>query len=53
MNSDDLIVKIFAVLDCRVGKRRLQSMKEKLNPEDEIFNMFYDIRIHAEHIRFS
>lgn len=53
LNSDDLIVRIFAVLDRRVGKRRLVKMKDTLNENDEIFNMFYAIRIDAEKISFE
>ena len=50
LNSDDLIVRIFAILDRRVGKRRLVKIKDMLNEDDEIFNMFYAIRIDAEKI---
>ena len=50
LNSDDFIVRIFAILDRRVGKRRLINMYPTLQPENEIFNMFYFIRIHAEGI---
>ena len=50
MKSDDLIVRIFAVLDRRVGKRRLVAMHAELDPQQEIFNMFYSIRINAENI---
>ena len=50
LNSDDLIVRIFAILDRRVGKRRLINMYHTIKPEDEIFNMFYSIRLEAEGI---
>ncbi|MBO5024317.1 MAG: hypothetical protein J6D11_08430 [Clostridia bacterium] len=50
LNSDNLIVKIFAIVDRRVGKRRLETIKDNLNPQDEIFNMFYNIRVKAENI---
>lgn len=50
LKSDDLIVRIFAVLDRRVGKRRLVAMHAELDPQQEIFNMFYSIRINAENI---
>ncbi|MGM9680046.1 MAG: hypothetical protein ACI3XR_00925 [Eubacteriales bacterium] len=53
LNSDDLIVRIFAVLDRRVGKRRLIKMKDSLNEKDEIFYLFYSIRIRAENISFE
>lgn len=48
--SDNLLVRIFAVLDRRVGKRRLRQMRDSLKEEDEIFNLFYVIRADAEHI---
>lgn len=53
LSSDDHIVRIFAVLDRRVGKRRLIKMKDSLNEKDEIFYLFYSIRIHAENISFE
>ena len=50
LNSDDLIVRIFAILDRRIEKKRLTNMYYELNPKNEIFNMFYSIRINAENI---
>ncbi len=46
--SDDLIVRIFAILDRRVGKRRLLRIKDTLTDEDEIFGTFLAIRAQAE-----
>lgn len=46
--SDDLIVRIFAVLDRRIGKRRLALMKETIEREPEVFREFYAIRAKAE-----
>lgn len=48
LNSDDLIVRIFAVLDRRIGKRRLALMKETIANEPETFQEFYAIRAKAE-----
>ena len=48
LKSDDLIVRIMAVLDRRVGKRRLLLMKEKMENEPETFREFYAIRMKAE-----
>ena len=48
LGSDDLIVRIFAVLDRRIGKRRLVSMKETIANEPETFQEFYAIRAKAE-----
>lgn len=50
LKSDNLIIRIFAILDRRVGKRRLISIYPTIKPEDEIFNMFYSIRTSAEGI---
>lgn len=48
LNSPNLLVRIFAILDSRVGKRRLLSMRQALSEKDEIFHQFYTIRIGAE-----
>lgn len=50
LKSDDLIVRIFAVLDRRIGKRRLELMKETISSEPETFQTFYAIRAKAEGI---
>ena len=47
LESDDLIVRIFAVLDKRVGKRRLARLDE-MTKDDGIFRLFLDIRLRAE-----
>ena len=46
--SDNLIVCIFAVLDRRVGKRRLFSMRELMENQSSVFQEFYAIRMHHE-----
>ena len=48
LNSDNLIVRIFAILDKRVGKRRLALMRENISNEPETFQEFYAIRANAE-----
>ena len=48
LKSENLIVKIFAVLDRRVGKRRLKIMKETIMEEPDTFREFYAIRVKAE-----
>ena len=45
---ENLIVRIFAVLDRRVGKRRLALMKETIAEEPDTFQEFYAIRLKAE-----
>ena len=46
--SDNLIVRILAVLDRRIGKRRLISMRDFMEEEPPVFQEFYAIRIHHE-----
>lgn len=46
--SDNLIVRIFAVLDRRVGKRRLLVMQKNIENEPETFQEFFAIRAKAE-----
>lgn len=48
LKSEDQIVRIFAVLDRRLGKRRLERMKETIADEEETFRIFYMIRAQAE-----
>lgn len=50
LNSENMIIRIFAILDRRVGKKRLINMHRTLNPQEEVFNLFYSIRINAEGI---
>lgn len=51
--SDNLLVKIFAILDRRTGKRRLVKMKEQISKEPKIIQLFYFVRIEAEQIRLT
>ena len=46
--SNNLIIRIFAILDRRIGKRRLLLMQETINDEPEIFQEFFAIRANAE-----
>ena len=48
--SDNLLVRIFAVLDRRVGKRRLLTLKENIENEPDTFKEFFAIRMNAEGI---
>ncbi len=50
--SDSLLVRIFAVLDRRVGKQALISLKNQMEHENEILKLFYHIRLDAEQIHF-
>ena len=48
--SENSIVRIFALLDRRTGKRRLLSMKNNIENEGKIFQTFFKIRANAEGI---
>ena len=48
MNSDNPLVRILALLDRRLGKRRLLAMKEKMEKELAWVRVFYGIRMQAE-----
>lgn len=50
LKSDNLLVRIFAILDRRVGKRRLVKMREGIDNEPELFQFFYKVRADAEQI---
>lgn len=51
LKSENLIVRIFAVLDRRVGKRRLLMMKDTIEQEPNTFKEFYAIRARVEGIK--
>ena len=46
--SQNLLVRIFALLDRRVGKRKLMQMREQMKSQPEMVRLFYDIRVRAE-----
>ena len=46
--SENLLVRIFAVLDRRVGKRTLKKIGENIENEPEMFRVFYEIRMNGE-----
>ena len=50
LNSQNQLVRIFAVLDRRTGKRTLCKLKERIDTESEIFRLFFMIRMDAETI---
>lgn len=50
LSSENMIVRIFALLDRRVGKRRLLSMKTGIENECETIRCFYAIRAAAENV---
>lgn len=46
--SSNMLIRIFAILDKRIGKRRLEKINEDIADEPEIFQLFYDIRTKFE-----
>lgn len=48
LQSDDLLIRIFAILDRRVGKRRLEQMRKSIQEEPAHFQAFYMLRMEAE-----
>ena len=48
--SENPIVRLFAILDRRVGKRTLLNVKTQIENQPEWLQLFYKLRIEAEHI---
>lgn len=48
--SENLLIKILALLDRRIGKRRLVKMKSEMETEPVVIQTFYAIRMEAEGI---
>ena len=48
INFDDPIVRMFAVLDRRIGKRTLEKIKDTVSEQPEWLRQFYELRIIAE-----
>lgn len=50
LKSNNMLIKIFALIDRRIGKRTLVKMKESFIDEKEIVQYFYKLRCNAEGI---
>ena len=48
LQSGNFLIRIFAVLDRRVGKRRLAAMVEQMMQENSILRDFFCLRLEAE-----
>ena len=48
LSSENPIVRIFALLDCRLGKRRLAALEETMENELDWVRPFYRLRMEAE-----
>ena len=51
LSSDDPLIRLFAVLDRRVGKRRLPALAAAMENEPEWLKFFYRLRLEAEDLR--
>ena len=45
LKSDDIILNILAIIDRRVGKKRLQAMKSEMQMKHPIVKYFYELRM--------
>jgi hypothetical protein len=45
LESRDILMNIFALVDRRVGKKRLLNMKEKMKTKHPIVQYFYELRM--------
>ncbi len=50
LRSNDLLVRMLAVLDRRVGKRTLQKMKAEIPTSPEWLQYFYKLRLESENL---
>ena len=50
VQSDNPIVRMFAILDRRVGKRTLEKLKDILDEQPEWLKYFYSLRFEAENL---
>lgn len=50
IHSENTLVRMFAVLDKRLGKRTLQKVKETLTSQPDWLQSFYLLRLDSEHI---
>lgn len=48
LESENMLIRILAVLDRRVGKRKLEKIKLTIEDEPEMFQKFYNIRMQFE-----
>lgn len=50
IRSENSIVRMFAVLDRRIGKRTLALLKDKIAEQPEWLQFFYELRLSSENI---
>ena len=50
IHSENTLVRMFAILDKRLGKRTLQKVRETITSQPDWLQSFYRIRFDSEHI---
>ena len=50
LHSENILVRLFAILDRRVGKRTLENLKNDINDIPEWLKFFYNLRFESEGI---
>ena len=50
--SENVLERMFAILDRRIGKRTLRSLKNSINEQPEWLQAFYKLRLSAEAIEY-
>jgi len=50
IQSNNPIVRMFAILDRRIGKRTLEKLKDTLAEQPEWLKQFYILRFEAENL---
>lgn len=53
LSSNDMIVKILAMVDRRVGKRTLRKLQDTMEYENESVQYFFKLRCEVEGLRFN
>lgn len=48
LESDDIILNVLAIIDRRVGKKRLQKMKDIIAMKHPVVNYFYNLRLQTK-----
>nr|WP_244282095.1 hypothetical protein [Maledivibacter halophilus] len=46
-------MRLFSILDRRIGKRTLYKLKSEVNDQQEWLKQFYELRLDVENIRFE
>lgn len=52
LNSNNAIVRLFAILDKRTGKRTLEKIKNTVDIQPDWLKPFYELRLSAENINY-